>query len=134
MSKTSRFVRPETVRLPISNEDELIIRRRLTNGEQRGMFARMYEAGVTPLRVNALQTGAALIIAYLIDWTLVDETGAKVEIKGLSADDLNAILDALEPESFTEIKEAIERHVAAEDEARETLKKTESTALESFPI
>lgn len=128
----SWFVRPETVRLPVSGQ-ELIVRRRLTNGEQRAMFARMYETGATPIRVNTLQTGIALIVAYLVDWTLVDETGSKVEIRGLPVDDLATIIDNLAPDRFTAIKEAIERHVAAEDEAREELKKTETGALEPSP-
>jgi len=128
MPKTSRFVRPETVRLSISDGDEIVIRRRLTNGEQRAMFARMYETGVTPIRVNTLETGIALIVAYLVDWTLVDDSGATVAIRDLAADDLAAVLDSLDPASFTEIKEAIETHVAAEDETREALKKTASGA------
>lgn len=110
----SRFVRPETATLTISNSDTLTVKRRLSSGEQRAAFARMYLAGVDgTLKVNPLQTGVALITAYLVDWSLTDDDGHRVEIRGASIEELTAILDGLDPDSFTEIKDAVERHEAA---------------------
>jgi len=111
----SRFVRPETVTLPISDGDTIMIRRRLTNGERRAMFARMYKAGVTPLQVDTLATGLAVVVAYLLDWTLTDDDGARVPIRGLTGDELAVVVDGLDWDSFVEIKTAIETHVAAVD-------------------
>jgi tetrahydromethanopterin S-methyltransferase subunit A len=118
-----RFVRPERVTLPISDGDTITIRKRLDNGERRAMFARMYQAGVTPLKVDPMKTGLGMIVAYLVDWTLVDEDGQPVPIADLSADDLAVVIDHLESADFTEIKEAIERHVEADEAALEEKKR-----------
>jgi hypothetical protein len=118
-----RFVRPERVTLPLSDGDTITIRRRLDNGERRAMFARMYQAGVTPLKVDPMKTGLGMIVGYLLDWTLVDEDGQKVIIADLSADELAVVLDHLESPDFTEIKEAIERHVEADEAALEEKKR-----------
>jgi len=107
-----RFVRPERVVLPLSGGDSLIVRKRLTAGEQRQQFVRAYTAdGTGKLRVNLIETGMALITAYLIDWNQHDDPDAS--IKGLSVDELTEVLNLLDPASFTEIKEAIERHELA---------------------
>lgn len=111
----SRFVRPETVTLPLSGGDTITVRKRLTNGERRAMFARMYKAGVTPLQVDTLQTGLAVVVSYLLDWTLTDDGGARVRIDGLTPDELAFIVDGLDWDSFVEIKDAIEAHVGAMD-------------------
>ena len=64
------------------------------------------------LRVDPLASGIAMITAYLLDWTLCDDQGP-VDIKGLSLDDLTNVLDNLDNETFTEIKNAVEAHEAA---------------------
>jgi hypothetical protein len=111
----SRFVRPETVTLPLSHGDTITVRKRLTNGERRAMFARMYKTGVTPLQVDTLQTGLAVVVAYLLDWTLTDDDGARVRLDGMTPDDLAILVDGLDWDSFVEIKEAIEAHVNGMD-------------------
>jgi hypothetical protein len=127
----SRFVRPETVTLPISNGDSIVVKKRLTNGERRAMFARMYHNGVAPLRIDTLQTGLALVLAYLLDWSLTDENGSKVPIAGLSGEDLAAVVDSLGPDDFSEIKDAIEAHVAVEEIAEEKKRVAASGATAS---
>jgi len=120
----SRFVRPQTKTLTLANGDTLVVRERLTAGEQRAHFARQYEHGPNGrLQVNPLMMGAAVVLAYLLDWNLTDDQGQAVVIRDLAADDLARVIDALEPESFTEIRQAIEAHEAAMVEAR-TQKKT----------
>lgn len=120
----SRFVQPDSIVLKISDGDTLTVRRRLNAGEKRAMFARMYLAGIDGmLRTNPLETGRALVIAYLLDWSLTDAAGALVPIDGLSPDELGRVIDSLDPEDFTEVKEAIEAHVVAMDEQRAQEKK-----------
>jgi hypothetical protein len=125
-----RFVRPETVVLPLSGGDAIIVRKRLTAGEQRRQFARAYEANSDgKLRVNLIETGLALITAYLIDWTQHDDPAAT--IRGLSLDELTDVLNNLDPASFTEIKEAIEQHelaMVAEREAEKNARAGETIA------
>ena len=83
----------------------------------------MYRAGLDGLRVNPLQTGLALITAYLLDWSLVDDDGVRVPIAGLSVADLESTLNGLDPESFAEIKRAIDDHEEAMRVEREQEKK-----------
>jgi len=126
-----RFVRPETVVLPLSGGDALIVKKRLTAGEQRRQFARAYERDAEgKLRVNLMETGVALITAYLIDWQQHDDPTAS--IRGLSIDELTDVLNSLEPASFTEIKEAIERHELAMLDEREA-EKNASAGEKSTP-
>ena len=126
----SRFVRPETAVLTLDNGDQLTIRKRLTAGEQRAAYARLYHTGPDGrLTNNVLDSGIALIEAYLLDWTLTDDDGTKVDIRpdphrAPDLDTLRAILDQLDYVSLVEIKEAIETHERATLAARNAEKKT----------
>jgi hypothetical protein len=121
----SRFVRPQTKTLTLANGDQLIVRERLTAGEQRAQFARMYTAnGDGRYRTNPLMIGIGTILAYLLDWTLTDDAGSRVEIRDLAADDLQHVIDSLDPDSFAEIRSAIEAHESAMQSARDAEKKT----------
>jgi len=109
--KTSRFVRPDVKVLTLANGDTLTVRRRINSGQQRAAFNRMYKPGADgKLHVDPLMTGIALVSAYLLDWTLRDDDDRIVDIRGAAVEELIDILDSLTPESFTEIKEAIEAH------------------------
>ncbi len=121
--RLDRFVRPDVVVLPLGGGDTITVRRRLNAGEQRAMFARMYYAGVTGLRTNPFQQGIATVLAYLLDWTVVDAQGAPVPIKDQPLAAVSDALDALEPDEFAEIKEAIEQHQDRMDAERAAAKK-----------
>jgi hypothetical protein len=119
----SWFVRPEQTILKLSEGQTLTVKRRLNAGERRAQFARMYLAGVDGrLRVNPVQTGLAIILSYLVDWSLTDEAGHPVHIRGVPEEELVARLDDLEPEHFIEIRAAIEQHEEAMTAERETEK------------
>lgn len=127
----SRFVRPETRTLTLEDGESLVVRARLSNGEQRALFSRLYTRGpVTPeapmgvLTTNPDQVGLASVTAYLLDWTLKDDDGKPVHIHDLAIDQLEQILNDLTPEAFDEIYAAIARHDGAMREAREAEKKT----------
>jgi len=129
----SHFVRPETRVLPLVLDDgsheTITVRRRLNAGEQRAMFHRMYIAGVDgKLRVNPLGTAMATVTAFLLDWTLCDDDGARVEIAGLSPDELTSHLDALDPETFVAIRDAIDAHAEGEERARRDEKKVPASS------
>ena len=120
----SRFVRPETATLALSDGDTLIVRKRLTYGEQRASYSRMYMAGLDGrLRVNPFETGRALVVAYLLDWSLCDDDGQRVEIRGQPTETIEGAIDALSPEDFDEIRTAIETHEKAMLAEREAEKK-----------
>jgi len=122
----SRFVRPDTRTLTLGNGDQLTVRARLTAGEQRASYARLYRPGVDGrLQMDPLQLGVGVILAYLLDWNLKDDAGQAVPIRDLAPDDLQRVVDALDPDSFAEIRMAIETHEAAMLAEREAQKKTD---------
>lgn len=133
MGTRSRFGLPDVTVLPLTDGDTLTVKRRLTAGEQRAMFARMYHTvgGVT--RVNQLQVPSATIVAYLVDWTLTDGHGQPVSVRGLPPEDVAGILDSLTPEDFKEIADAIDAHSEAMEAFRAAEKKTRPGAAASKP-
>ena len=123
----SRFVRPQTTVVPLSNGDTITIKTRLSSGEQRAAFSRLYLASADgKLRVNPLQSGLAMMTEYLVDWNLKDDDGEPVPIRGLSVADLEGVLNTLDNDSFAEIKRAIEGHERRMAEARAEEKKTQA--------
>jgi hypothetical protein len=113
MRTRSRFVRPELTVLTLADGATLTVKKRLTHGEQTESFARMYLAGLDgELRVNPLRAGMAMVTAYLVDWTVTDDNGV-VSIRDKSSDEIEAVLNALDPDDFAEIKRAIEAHERA---------------------
>jgi hypothetical protein len=113
-TRRSRFVRPETRRLDLSDGDWIIVKDRLTAGEQHAVYARIYVEGSDgKAHVNPLEVSRAIVVAYLVDWNLVDEHGAVVNIRGVSRDELLATLDNLDAASFREVQTAITDHDAA---------------------
>jgi hypothetical protein len=124
-----RFVRPETTKLDLSDGDWLLVKRRLTHGEHRAAYARMYVWKDGELRADPLHTGIAMVVAYLLDWSLTDEAGKPVVIRDQSADVVDATLRALDHDSFVEIKTAVDAHEEAMLAEREAEKKTRKPAL-----
>jgi hypothetical protein len=121
----SRFVRPQTKTITLANGDQLIVRERLTAGEARAQFARMYVSnGDGGWHRNPTMLGLGPILAYLLDWTLTDDAGSRVEIRDLSPADLLQVIDSLDTESLNEIRTAIEAHEAAMTTERDQEKKT----------
>ena len=105
------FVRPETVKLDLVEGEWILVKQRLNAGEQRSMFRRLYLAGADgEFRVNPDTVPTAFILAYLVDWSLTDATGHKVEILQQPSDVVEEAIDALDPEKFANIKTAIEAH------------------------
>jgi hypothetical protein len=139
----SRFVRPDTVLLPISAGDWLLVKKLLNNGEQRAAFRRMYvrapdgsyvtdEEG-TP-KVDPTLIGVTLVTAYLVDWSLADHTGEKIVIAQQPPEVLEVAVDLLDPDDFREVREAIEQHDTRQRQARAEEKKRLIGATISPPI
>jgi hypothetical protein len=121
----SRFVRPETVKIDLTDGDWLLVKRRLTAGEERHAFARILQPTSygEPMRLDFEKTGLAKIVAYLLDWSLADDAGVVV-IRDQPAPVVEAALLALDPSSFAEIHTAINAHEAAQLAALDAEKKT----------
>ena len=74
----SRFLKPELVRIDLTLGDWILIKKRLTAGEQRRVFARMVKtmkAG-EGIEIDPERAGLSNLVEYLVDWSFTDVTGA----------------------------------------------------------
>jgi len=128
----SCFVRPTSRRLDLSQGHWILVRDRLTAGDQREMFKRYYVKDPDGTRrVDNFESAVAMCLAYLVDWSMVDETGEVITIRDEPVDIVRSALDHLEPDWYTEIKTAIEAHVAEMEVVRAEEKKVRSGATTS---
>lgn len=133
-----RFVRPTARRLELENDRWLLVRDRLTAGDQREMFKRYYVSdprcqtcGGERRRVDEFESAVATVLAYLIDWNAVDVDGVAIDIRDQPVDVVRSALDHLDPEDYTAIKIAVEEHVEAMARERAEEKKRQSGATTS---
>jgi len=126
----SRFPKPILDVLTLANGDTITVRRVLTHGETTAWHARtmtLREDG--KLRPDPMKYGDGLIVAYLVDWTIRDDNGDLVPIRGCMVEEVSDVINNLDHESAMEIKAAIEAHVDAQKQKRTTEKKTEAAPL-----
>lgn len=144
MMRKSRFVRPDVVTLPLppnldGTVDTITVKKRLNAGELRAQIAKSYrpDGPEGTMVYSRLHSGLALVAAYLVDWSLTDDEGERVPIRGLSYDDMVRTVDSLDPDDFTELKTVVEAHEAAMDKERAQEKKLPggpTTASATLPL
>lgn len=123
MSK-NRFVSPVVVRLPLSEDDWVEVKERLSFGEAQALNAAgLTRASTGPanghaptaddfgLEIDMARWAVERVYAWLVDWSFRDAEGRPVK---LSRDAVRA----LDSETAQEIQDALDRHVAAQEEAK----------------
>jgi hypothetical protein len=120
----SRFVRPEVVTLTLANGDTLLVKKRLNAGETRQLYDRMLDEKTQ--EVQRMRSGVSTVLAYLLDWSLKDDSGQHVTMLDQPDAVKQAALDQLDPDDFREILGAIEKHEHAITAAREAEKKSQA--------
>lgn len=123
------IVRPEVVRVPLTDGDFLDLKKQLNTGEYRSMLTAQFkdvQAGSRAV-INLEQMGLSKVLAYVVGWSFVDLEGKPLPF---SVDTLNAC----EPDVFTDILAAVEAHEAAIDQARSAEKKEKGGASASSAI
>lgn len=112
-SKTLRFVQPEVVRLSLSNDDWIDVRKELSTGEARRAMAKTIKSMRSDGRIepDIEMVGRAEIAAYLIDWSFTDANDKRVACS-------DASLDNLTQPAYAEIEAAVRQHIAAVEEER----------------
>jgi hypothetical protein len=124
----SRFVDAgATDVLQISNNETLIVKRRLNRGDKADMYLRMGAPG--ELGVGTDQH-MERVFAYLLDWTVTDG-GRPVPYRDLDRKGRIDTLRNLDDDDFQEIKDAIDKHIADVGAAREAEKKARAGAQPS---
>lgn len=124
-----RMRRPETVKIDLSQNDWILIKKHLTAGEQRAVFAYMMRADGDA--IDRVKVGLAKIVGYLLDWSIQDADGKDVVIRDQPANVIEAALNALDVDCFREILKAIETHEEAMAEALEQEKNAQATGSAS---
>jgi len=111
----SRFLKPEIVRINLTGGDWITIKKQLTAGEQRRVFARSTKGARAgqPIDIDLETAGVSNVVEYLIDWSFTDHAGHPVPIKDMPAEYVMATLNSLDSDSFNEIQQAITDHEAA---------------------
>ena len=122
---SSRVRIPERTVLPISNGDTITVKKHLNAGEFRAMVRTQYVTHPVTgdvARANPVDMGVDRIMAYLLDWTITDHADRPIVIAQQSADVVRSALDAITPETYTEILKAIDAHDDAMRAVREQKK------------
>lgn len=121
----SRFVKPETAVLKISNNETLVVKKRLNRGEKGDMYLRMGAPGEHGLGVDV---PLERVLAYLTDWTVVDDDGRPMPYRDLDRAGRVATLKNLDDDDFSEIKQAVDQHIADMEAERSAEKKASAGA------
>jgi hypothetical protein len=108
----SDFVKPEIVRLPLSDGQFIDVKKRLSHGEREDMFTNM-SPYVTPGEVSTISRGTVRtekVLTYLVGWSLTDE-GQPVNISPqVKREERIDTIRMLSTERFDEIFQAILTH------------------------
>jgi hypothetical protein len=131
------FVRPEPIRLSISGGHYIDIKKRLNHGETEDMFARWAPFVVPgqPANLDRREFRTAYVLTYLLGWSLTDDDGTPVAFSPAlpEAERLDAIR-SLDPDRFTEIHDAIEKHEEAYAKKKALLTESASPATSPSPV
>src|SRR5262245_35300192 len=86
----SRVVVPDTVKVPISDGDWIILKTQLNAREYREMMARLVDVNVkldnpaalkdTAVKIDPLAAGESSVLAYLVEWSLTDPQGLPIPL------------------------------------------------------
>jgi hypothetical protein len=107
------FVRPDTVRIALSGDHWIDVKKRLNAGESRKMFARVVK-DMTPGEKTTLDpefVGLTKLLAYVVGWSFTGFDGKVVPFSQSAIDDLD-------PDLYAEMIKAIDQHIEAQDAAR----------------
>ena len=116
-----RFVDPtREVRLSLSADDWIVIRRELTVGQQRDLVRALRNADGA---IDQTNYPPARALAYLVAWSFVDARGTVAPITA-------GAIEFLDTATLTEITEALNAHEAAIEQEK---KRTTSTATAAAP-
>jgi len=141
----SRVRRPETDTLPISGGDTITVKKFLTAGE----FRELIHAATKPVRLDAstvasgrdvgfeidpTESGVAIVLAYLLDWSFTDFDGRPIVIRNQPAAVVRAALDIIDADSYMEVQRAIQDHDKSMRAFAESEKKITNGATRPEPI
>lgn len=137
----SRVQRPEIEIIPLSQGDAITVKKYLTAGEFRAIVkastkpVRMTpgESGAVEMEIDPTESGLALVLAYLLDWTFTDADGRPIVIRDQPGAVVRSALDLIDRDSYLEVQTAVQTHEAAMRAAIAEEKKLQNSAIDCAP-
>jgi hypothetical protein len=125
--------RPETCRLELTAGDWLVVKKWLTAGEARDVFARSVKTLRAGERaeLEPRMLGITQAAAYLLEWSFQDADGQPIVIRDQPIEYVIDALNELDGPALGELLTAISEHDARMDAEREAEKKTPTAASAS---
>jgi hypothetical protein len=117
--KRNRFVGIKTERLALSEGEYITVKERLSAGEEQDMFADMVldmTAG-EKVHLDPKSVQMAKVLAYLVGWSLTDDGEPVPMTPTLSVAERRAALRSVDGDTFREIRDAIDAHEKAVEQA-----------------
>lgn len=124
MGNVFRFAKPNVVRIDMGEGEWIEVMEELSVGAQRKAYTSAIkgsvklENGDTRTEYDAQKLSFALVCAYLVDWSARDEQGKGIDLSD-PAKKLS-ILEALTPEAYDALDEAIDAHIERVKSAKKT--------------
>jgi hypothetical protein len=118
------IIKPESVTLPLSRGDYLVVKKRLNAGERQKMFELSAKAFIAGEKVELEPAKIAFVkpAMYLLDWSYSGLDGQPLEIAGKPVEYILTVLQSFGVEVVDEISGAINAHENEEDAAWELAK------------
>ena len=112
-----RFVQGDIVRLPLSEGDYVDVKKELTAGEMRRVFAKQLKPSALgePTLLDPEQVGRAELSEYVLAWSFVDAQGKPVPVS-------DAAIDMLDVDSYRELQTALDAHKAQVEREKKTIR------------
>lgn len=115
------FAKQENSKIDLPGGHWLLIKKRLTAGEERAMYGQMLKEsgiGVDPTKVSDSK-----IVAYLLDWSVTDADDKPIVIYDQDESAVRSALSGMRKEAYKLIQREIEDHMARVEREDEEEKK-----------
>ena len=114
------FAKPETCKLDLPARNWVLVKKRLTAGEQRDMLSHMMkESGA----IDSVQVGVCKLVAYILDWSITDANDQPIVIFDQGDNALRDALNKMTTDGFSILMQAVDEHMAAVEREDEEEKK-----------
>lgn len=137
MGKLFRFAKPTVTRIDLSDGEWIEVMEELSVGAQRKAYTSAIKGtvqtpdGETRTEYDAQKLSFALVNAYLVDWSARDDHDKPVDISDPAK--RAAVIEALTPDAFAVLDEAIDAHIARVKAAKKTTSEAASSSSATSP-
>jgi hypothetical protein len=112
-----RFVDPDVIQLPLSGGESITVKKELNAGEARHIYSDLVKTMVAgkPPELDAERVGVTKILAYVVQWSLLDREGHAQPVS-------EGALNLLDQDTYQEINSAVDTHDMLSEAARHARK------------